>query len=228
MANTATLGEILIDLRGEMGQSLNPLQTTQVVPAHRVKVQRVQRMLWHDFAWPHLRTTWDVVMQAGEKLYDLPAGLALERLERVEVKWGSTWNPVARGIGADEWSAFDPDSDERADPVTNWMEAPDNQFQVWPLPAGTDNQTLRFTGIKALGPFVADGDQSTLDRDLIVLTAAAELAKDPAEGQKFAARAQALYSKLKGNSQFGGDSVVNLNGPRRSGRWPTPPRVSRG
>lgn len=218
---------MLVDLRGELGQSLNPSQATQVAPAHKVKLQRVQRMLWADFAWPHLRTRWDVAMAAGQRYYDLPSGLALERVEKAEVDWGSNWLPLTRGIGGDEYNAFDSADDERSDPVLRWEARPDGQFEVWPMPA-TNTQTVRFTGIGALAAFVDEADVCTLDRDLIVLSAAAELARDRDEAQKFAARAQRLYSQIKGGAEFGGNRVFNFNGDgSRPGRWPTPPRVAR-
>lgn len=226
MTTTATLGELLVDLRGELGQSLNPAQAVQVAPAHRVKLQRVQRMLWGDFAWPHLRDRWDIAMVAGQRYYDIPTGLALGRIETVNIKWGDDWYPVARGIGADEWNAFDPD-DERTDPVLNWDTRPNDQIEVWPVPVADGAQVLRFTGIRALGPFVADGDVADLDRDLLVLSAAAELAREQKDAERFAARARQHYARLKLQDESGGDRVINLNPPAMPGRWPTPPRVAR-
>lgn len=219
---------MLVDLRAELGQSLNPAQATQVAPAHKVKLQRVQRMLWADFAWPHLRTRWDVALAAGQRYYDLPTGLVLERVEIVEVKWGSDWFPLARGVGADEYNAFDSADDERSEPALRWEARPDEQFEIWPLPVSDTTQTVRFTGISALGAFVEDGDVCTLDRDLIVLSAAAEIADAREAAQKFAARAQRLYNQIKGGAEFGGDRRFNFNGDgSRPGRWPTPPRVAR-
>lgn len=225
-ANTATLGELLVDLRGELQQSLNPAQAVQVAPAHRVRLQRVQRMLWADFAWPHLRDRWDVSLAAGQRYYDIPEALALGRIETVHVKWGDDWYPVERGIGADEWNAFDPD-DERTDPVLNWDTRPNNQIEVWPVPVADGAQVLRFTGIRALAPFVEDSDTSTLDRDLLILNAAAELAREQKDAERFAARARQHYAQLRMREQTAGDRCLNFNPPATPGRWPTPPRVSR-
>lgn len=229
MANRATLGELLVDLRAELGQSLNPAQATQVEPAHRVKLQRVQRTLWQNFAWPHLRTRWDLTLAAEQRYYDLPdtpPGLDLERVETVHVFWSGDWLPVDRGITPDHYNAYDPENDETSDPVTRWDTRPDGQIEVWPLPAG-DDMILRFEGIRALAAFVDTDDLCDLDRDLLVLTAAAEVAKDKDMAQRFAARAQALYAKLTGNATNSGGRVFRLGGDTRPrGRWPTPPRVS--
>jgi hypothetical protein len=228
VANTATLGQMLVDLRAELGQSLSPAQATQIAPAHRVRLQRVQRVLWADFAWPHLRTRYDVALAAGQRYYDLPTGLVLERVEKVEVQWGTHWYPLSRGIGADEYNAFDSAEDERSEPALRWEAAPNGQFEIWPLAASDTTQMVRFTGIAGLAAFVDEADVCTLDRDLIVLTAASELARDAAEAQKFGARAKRLYDQLKGNAEFGGARAFNLNGDgSRPGRWPTPPRVAR-
>jgi len=228
MPNLATLGEMLVDLRAELGLSLNPAQATQVEPAHKVKLQRVQRMLWQDFAWPHLREHFDVSLAAGQRYYDLPVGLDLERVEEAVVSWAGDWHPLARGIFIAQWSAYDPAQDERTDPAMRWEARPNGQIEVWPLPATNAGQVLRFTGIKALGVFVEPGDFSTLDRDLIVLSTAAELAKTEGEAQRLAARAKRLYDRLRMGGEMSGARAFNLGeGSDRSGRWPTPPRVSR-
>lgn len=226
MTTVATLGELLVDLRGELGASLSAAQATQIEPAHKVKLQRIQRTLWQDFAWPHLRARRDITMAAGQYLYDLPADIPLTRIEKVEVEWSGSWYPIERGIASPEWNAYDPDNDERSDPVLRWDPRENGQFAVWPVPAGAD-QVVRFTGIAALAPFVEQGDSCTLDRDLIVLSAASELARDDASAQRFAARASRLYAQLKGNAEFGGDRVANINAARGGGfgRWPIPPRV---
>lgn len=229
MTNTAPLSELLVDLRAELGISLSPTQATQIAPAHRIKLQRVQRTLWLKFAWPHLRTRWDVTLNAGQRYYDLPAtppGLDLERLETVHVSWSGDWHPVDRGIDPRHYNAYDPENDERSDPVLCWDTRPDGQIEVWPLPS-SGTMVLRFEGIRALGAFVADTDQCTLDRDLLVLTTAADLAGDELMTRKFAARADDLYRKLTGNAQTAGRRAFNLNGdPQPRGRWPTPPRVA--
>jgi hypothetical protein len=228
MPNLATLGEMLVDLRAELGMSLNPAQATQVEPAHKVKMQRVQRMLWQDFAWPQLRERFDVPLAAGQRYYDLPVGLDLERVEEAVVSWAGDWHPLDRGIGAPEWSIYDPEQNERTDPALRWEARPNGQIEVWPLPATDNSQVLRFTGTKALGVFVEPGDTCTLDRDLIVLSAAAEIAKDQGDAQRLAARAKRLYDRLKMGGEMGGARAFSLGGQgERPGRWPTPPRVSR-
>lgn len=229
MPNTGPMSELLVDLRAELGQTLNAAQATQTVPMHRVKLQRAQRVLWQNFAWPHLRTTWDVPLVAGSRYYDIPdtpPGLTLERVERVHVDWSGDWHPVDRGITQEHYSAFDPEDDQRTDPVSRWDERPDGQIEVWPLPASS-SMTLRLTGIRALATFIADTDICDLDKDLLVLTVAADLESNDSKAQRFAARAQALYAKLTGNATAGGARVFNLAGTLRPyGRYPTPPRVS--
>lgn len=229
MPNLATLAEMLVDLRAELGLSLNPAQATQVEPAHKVKMQRVQRMLWQDFAWPHLREHFDIALAAGQRYYDLPVTLDLERVEDVNVRWAGDWHPLIRGIGAMQWSAYDPALNERTDPAMRWEARPNAQVEVWPMPATNSSQVIRFTGIKALAVFVAPGDFSTLDRDLIVLSTAAEVAPDQGDAQRLAARAKRLYDRLKMGGEMGGARAFSLGGQgERTGRWPTPPRVSRG
>lgn len=230
MANVATLSEMLVDLRAELMHTLNPAQATQVEAAHKVKLQRVQRTLWQDYDWPRQRKSWDVAMAAGQRLYDLPTDLDLEKIEKVEMKWSGLWHPLFRGIGGDELSAYDSDIDVRSAPVMRWEQRENGQFEVWPVPPDDGNQTVRFWGIKGLGRFTQPGDFCTLDRDLIVLSAAAELATDQDMAAKFAARANALLNRLKLGGTFGANRRFNLNESQetRGQRWPVPPRVSRG
>lgn len=226
-SNVATLGELLVELRAELKQALNPAQATQIEAAHKVRLQRVQRVLWQDFAWPHLRKWWDVPMAAGQRYYDLPPELDLERVERVSVKWAGDYHPVSRGVEPEHYSAYDSDNDERTDPVVRWEARENGQFEVWPMPSADDSQVIRFTGIKKLAPFVESSHFCTLDRDLIVLSAAAELAGSEEDAQRFAARAKRLYDRLKTGGQFGGKRTFNLANEVQTGRWPTPPRVAR-
>jgi hypothetical protein len=229
VAATATLTALLLGLRAEVMQSLNPLQGQNAEPVYREILARVQRQLWADFAWPHLRVDRDKVLQAGQRYYDLPADLPLERVERVAAKWSGKWQPLVRGIGLDEMNAQDSDADVRSDPALRWAPAEGGQWEVWPVPA-SNGSIVRFTGIKALRPLVDPSDTCDLDRDLIVLFAATEIAaesKSP-RAQAIAGRAQALYAKLRFGGEHGGDRRFRLGGGAASGgaRRQQPPLVA--
>lgn len=206
MARGTTLGELRSMLRAEARMHASPAATQSVHAAMNQTLQRVQRRLYADYDWPFLRKDFDKTLSAGQRYYDFPDGLNVERIERVAVLWGSTWHVVERGIDpVQHYNQLNSDDDQRSDPVMRWEPRVDNQFEVWPLPAS--EQTLRFTGIRALGALIADDDVADLDDDLIVLYAAAEWAPDGLKEQKLA-EAVAHYRRLKARLRGGSDVMV--------------------
>lgn len=179
MTQRLTLLEMLNNLRAELRSSLNPAHNTSARDIHVNLLQRVQRRLWAEHDWAHLRVRREINLQAGQRYYDAPQDLPIDRIETVEVRWGGDWLYLHNGITNVHYSHYDSDLDERSWPVENWQLYEDDQFEVWPVPSDDANATdkegvLRLTGIRALGPLVEDGHKSDLDGDMIVLFAAAE------------------------------------------------------
>jgi hypothetical protein len=213
VAQTATLQELVLGLRAEAMQSLNTLHGVNADPTYREILARVQRQLWLDFAWPHLRVDRDRAMAAGQRYYDFPTDMALERVESVSAKWSGVWHALERGIGIDEMNAQDSDADIRADPVIRWAPRENNQWEAWPMPA-SNNGVVRFTGIKNLRALVNPGDSCDLDRDLIVIFAAVEIAAEQKSPrvQALASRAQQHYAKLRQGGEHNSDRRFRLGG----------------
>lgn len=180
MARGATLLELLDDLRAECRLSLNPAHNAQTRETHVKQLQRMQRWLWKDYAWPHLRVERTIKAQAGQRFYTPPADVGIERISHMEVRYGDRWVPLAPGIGLRELEAYDSDSDERATPTERWRIFEGDRIEVWPIPAddtdATTNEGLfKVVGIRDLKPLRDDADRCDLDSDLIVLFAAAEI-----------------------------------------------------
>lgn len=231
MARNKTLLSILQDYRSEIRASGNPAHNSGVRDTQVRRIQRVQEWLWEDYDWAHLRVERRLHIQAGQRLYDPPADIALDRVESVEVRYGQQWVPLPYGIGPDEHSVYDPYLDERSWPVERWELYEDEQIELWPVPAddadaATLEGVLRFTGIRSLRPLVKDTDRADLDDRLIVLFAAAE--ELAAQGSKDAdlklQLAQKRLATLKGNNSkvqkftlFGGGNSRGrvLRGPPR-------------
>lgn len=210
-----TLPELVVMLRGELLQSVNTAHGVNAAPAHKQILARTQRTLWLDYAWPHLRVDRDEPLAAGQRYYDFPTDLALDRLESVTVKWSGRWHGLARGIDVGIYNAYDSDADVRTDPVLRWAPYETTQFEVWPMPATDDVQTIRFRGIRTLNPLVDDADTCDLDADLLVLFAAAELAADgkSPRAEALARRANAHYAKLRQRAEHNSESMFVLGGP---------------
>lgn len=224
------LQELTLQLRAELGLSANPGHGITINPVHRQKLARVQRALWLDHGWPHLRVDRDVPLAAGQRQYDFPDDLDFNRVEGVAVRYGDTWRPLCRDVGTEQMNAWDSDRDRRADPALRWDMVGGQQFEVWPVPVADGAQIVRIRGIRNLAPLVDDNDTCDIDADLIVLTAASELA-DSKSGQDtaFARRAAALYNRLKSRGETRDGPVFNMGGrPGGHDRWPrqAPPLVA--
>lgn len=204
MARGTSFGELMTKLRIAARYDPNPALSKNMEPLMRQTLQDTQERLYDEFDWPFLRVHRDKVLSAGQRFYDFPDDLNLERTIKVDVRHGSEWLPVERGITLDEYSLYDSEADVRCDPVLRW-EVMDTgggeQMEVWPLPA-TNNAQLRLTGIRKLKPLVEASDIADLDDQLIVAFAAGELlggAKNPVAQVKFQQGARRL-ELLQGRS----------------------------
>ncbi|MBI2240295.1 MAG: hypothetical protein HYU59_05765 [Magnetospirillum gryphiswaldense] len=205
MARGQTLISLLDDLRAECRLSLNPAHNAQVRDGQVKHLRRTQAWLWEDFDWPHILVERQVPLQAGQRLYDPPEGMVIDRITRMEVRYGGRWVPLNPGIGAQEYAQWDSELGQRAWPVQRWRIYEDEQIEVWPIPdqnaeADTLEGTVKVSGIRSLNPLVADDDRCDLDARLIVLYTAAEILA--AAGSKDAelklTNANKLYAKLRG------------------------------
>jgi hypothetical protein len=180
MARNVTLGELIDDVRAEAGHSLQANLGTAMREVLIKIIQRQQRRLWEDYDWTFLRVNRDVAVQAGQRYYDIPTDLSLERIERVEFKYGDRWLVMQHGIGREQLDQHDSDKGIRAFPVERWAEYENNQVEFWPIPSqngsvATASDIVRFTGIRKLRPLVQEGDRADLDDTLLVLYSAAEV-----------------------------------------------------
>lgn len=179
MARGTTLIKLLDDYRAEARLSLNPAHNAQVRDTQVKLLQRVQDRLWEEYAWPHLRVTRDTPLMAGQRYYDTPDDIHIERIEKLEVFSDGTWRPLHANIESYHLDTYNSDLDERAYPPMRWQISEDEQVEIWPI-SDQDGDTptlegvLRFTGIRNLNPLVADTDRADLDDRIIVLYAAAE------------------------------------------------------
>jgi hypothetical protein len=190
-------------------------------------IQREQQRLWEDFDWPHLRVERFFPLQAGQRYYDLAAclneegtvkgDLDIDRVYRVDVKFGGAWLPVHEGITQGDMFMYDSALDQRATPVCKWRLSEDEQIEVWPIPdtsatAADQEGYLRVTGIRKLRTFVDDSDRADLDDTLLSLYAAGAILVDQNSksaqikleaAQKHYARLRGSLSKSRGFQMFG-------------------------
>ncbi|MDR9437542.1 MAG: hypothetical protein RI563_11720 [Thiohalophilus sp.] len=168
-------------------------------------IRRVYEELYDDFDWPHMKVWKDKTINAGQRYYDFPSDLNLERTnEEAYFKYGSVWVPLAYGVDPEDYTIHNSDDDDRADPVLKWHiidVTGTPQFEVWPLPASAG--TVRFTGIKSKTDLSSSSAKCDLDSVMIVLFAAAEIleAAGAADARSKLAKAQARKIRMQGRTQ---------------------------
>lgn len=207
MARGQTLISLLDDLRAECRASLNPAHNVQVRDQQVKALQRTQNWLWEDFDWPHLRVQRDIPCQAGQRFYEAPTDVLIDRITHIEVRYGWKWVVLDPHIDTTaNYSQWDSDLGVRSWPIRRWRIFENEQIEVWPIPdhnadtEGSLDGTLRITGIRDLHPLVADTDTCDIDGRLIVLFAASEiLAGNGAKDAELKlANANKHYAKLRG------------------------------
>lgn len=213
MARGTTFLALVGHLRTRLGRASDVSVGVGDIDELKQAINDAYEHLYHEYDWPHLRRTWRVALAAGQYRYDLPDGLDLERIEEVRVLRDSVFDPICSGITFDDYTIYDPEEDERNDPVQKWdirNDGSDTQIEVWPVPASND-QEIVFQGFQEAPHLVADSDTCLLDDVMVVLFAATALLER--QGSKDADTVKSL-------------AVARLN--RMKGRLAPPKRVKIG
>jgi len=220
MARNQPLLKLLQDYRAEIRASGNAAHNSSVREQQVHLLQRTQEMLWDKHDWPFLRVERTFDVQAGQRYYDTPNDIVIDRVETLTVRYGEEWCRLADGISDQHYSVWDSDTDERSWPVERWQVYEGEQIELWPVPADNANTTslegrIKVVGIRALRPLVNDSDRADLDDRLIVLYAAAETlaargAEDAGVKLQLAQQREASLignmSKIKSFTLYGGAS----------------------
>lgn len=212
MPTGVALADLRKDLLAETKQSLNPAHGVNTLGHYNHILKRTQEEQWLMFAWPHLRLFKTMDLNAGQRFYDYPPGLPFENIERIWRQESVDWFNVEYGITPAHYSIFGGE-DGRSWPIQRWRNSavfdegtgltnPDAQFEVWPVPSM--NGKIRIEGQAPLNPLIADTDACTLDSNLIVLFAAAEILA----GQK----AEDASLKLQKAQQYQRKLLTKLGG----------------
>lgn len=233
MARGTTLAILINDLRSEIGHSLEPNLGKSTRDVLINVIQRTQRRLWDDYAWPFLRVQRDLTISQNQRYYDLPADMVFERIERVEFKRGDYWEKVEYGVGAAQYNQYDSDRGKTSSPIQRYDAAENDQIEMWPVPSANSDPTtgdgmIRLHGIKNLGGLINDTDKADLDDQLIVLYGAAEMLarQKQADSQNKLAQAQAHYSRLKARLAKSETFIIGGGEPEGLYRPRNPPLIA--
>lgn len=225
MARNNTFGQIIDMTVIEAGMDPSPALSTNIRPLVKMAIQREYERIYDEFDWPFLRVHQDVLTQAGQRYYDVPSEMDMERIERVDYYWGDRWHPLDRGVYPEQYNVYNSDEDVRSEPMFRWdikWTGSAEQVEMWPIPVSND-QIVRFTGIRKKVALIADSDRCDLDDQMIVLFAAAELLarKNSPEAQLKQQKAVERYRLVRGRSIQTRSNSFNLS------KQPDDPRLNR-
>lgn len=193
----------------------------------RQLIKRHQIALYDEYHWPFMElkhADGDVSLVAGTRYYDFPNKLDLEGVVDLWHPFGSVWIPVIRGITLADYSAFNSDDDQRADPPLKWDNYDETQFEIWPIPKSAGS--VRFTGRKKLNDLIDEDDTLDLDDVMVSLFAAADVlaAKKQADAQTKLDAANRRVTQVRANLYKDIETRVGLgdkqDGPQTKTGWP--------
>lgn len=209
MARGESFLELQVMLREELGRSTDVSVGVDDLPGLKRQINKAYANLYISTDWPFLRRVFPrITLSAGQRYYDLPTDLNVERIEIVNAWWNGLPTPVERSIEFENYASYDSEADERSDPVISWDirdDAGTAQIEVWPIPA-SNAQTLQIIGIRSAPKLVNNEDLCLLDDELVVLHAAAgQLRRQKsADADDTAAQAARRLQLLTGRSSGGG------------------------
>lgn len=181
MRLNVAFSELVSDLRAELRLSSQLSHGIGDVTHLKRALNAEYLQLYAEHAWPHLKRVFpQFAVAAGQRYYDPPANLDLERIQKVRVWWNGTPHDLLRGIDTVEYGSYDSVIDERTDPPQRYdIVYPDGQLEamveIWPVPASATAK-LEFVGTRSVAKLVDDDDLCLLDAEAVVARAAARLA----------------------------------------------------
>lgn len=225
MARDNTFAQIVNMTRLEAGLDPDPALSLTVQPMLEQLVKREYDRLYEEFDWPFLRLHVDLLTQAGQRYYDVPTEMDLDRIETVDYYWGNRWYPLERGITPQQYNIYNSELDVRVEPAFRWdikNTGSGPQVEIWPIPVSDDRQ-VRFTGIKKKTELVAAGDRCDLDDMMIALFAASEYLAGKGSPQASLKQQKAVerFRMVKGRSKQTRTNAFNFNNPE-----PMDPRIT--
>ena len=214
MARGVQFGELVLNLRAELRRSQNPAIGSEDLAPLKRTLNHVIAVVSNKEDWPFLyRKFAPIAIAAGDRFFDIPDGLNMERIISVRIKWGGSYYDIWRGITYDDYISWDPEDDERSSPALKYDFQNINgaeQLEIWPISEGV--QSLLFEGYITHPKLVNDTDLCLVDDDIVLLFAAAELMGDEFEAEAQAKRDQAneLLRLIKIRASRGDGAPVRM------------------
>lgn len=220
-----TFGQLKEMVRDECAISSNSSRGNDQLGYIERLIKRHYESLCDEHDWTFLHVTNDdatKVLEAGQRFYDFPVAMDLRNTISADTFYGNVWVPLIYGIDMQDYTAMNPELNQRADPQIKWRVYTERQFEVWPMPASNGNK-IRFTGKRLPERLVGDQSRADMDDQLLALYVSAEILTKQESGDaeiKLAA-AQARLAKLK--ALYSGRSLARMGmgtNPADQRGWP--------
>ncbi|WPZ36706.1 hypothetical protein T8K17_11225 [Thalassobaculum sp. OXR-137] len=102
------LEQLVAELRAETLRATDPAQGLSEREGLVHALRRTQRVLYDSHEWRFLNADWRLPLRAGQRFYDVPSGLSIEKMNSVVVKWGENLvHPFERGVGFEEYNVHE-------------------------------------------------------------------------------------------------------------------------
>ncbi len=216
-------GQLQSDLRAELGRNNDPGVRAADLPQIQQVLRRIYENVYESYDWPHLTEVHDrITMQAGERFYDFNDTLDYDKITDAVIWYNDQPQRIVRGIGFDQYALYDSEADDRSDPVERWdvrYVAGVAKLEVWPVPA-SDQVTIQFEGKRKFAPLVDSENLCLVDDALVILNAAAEIAKNDRDIKLKLRAAENRLGIVKGRSKGASESFrlgLGRAEPRQTG-----------
>lgn len=226
---TATLSELVRDVRAEAGHALTVSQGLNTIDTIKHLIRRTEKELWTAFDWPQLVLRSDIIAQSGQVNYAYPVDIGFDQIRHVywEPQNGSHWSEIEFGIPEDGIPTSGSSSGPTGSALQFWdtyisSSTSTPMMRFWPTPS--QGGTIRVKGLKHLNPLIDDSDFCTLDPTLITLLVSSELlTRSKAEdAQAKTQKAQRHLQKLLANKISKKQKVTTFGANRGFSKRLTP------
>lgn len=191
MAIGTTLNEIIEMTRNESKLSSNSSRGSDMREHIIQLIKRHYQVLADSYDWQHLELKRNEAFKAcnaNQRYYDFPTNLNTDKIDCAKFKFGGTWGEMDYGISLDDYNSQDSEAGQTSNIVLKWDYYGLGQFEVWPMPSGSDG-IVSFVGQKKITPLTTDDARADLDDLLIALMASSEILAG--NGQRDAAKIKA-------------------------------------
>ena len=102
-----TLADMLMDLRAELGHSLQAGQGTNMEDTLKYYLKRTQRELYAGFDWPQFIVDEQLAVPAGTRYLTGFQNISEEQINTLWCRQGSEWYQISYGIDPAQYSLYD-------------------------------------------------------------------------------------------------------------------------